>query len=351
MGSTTVALLLMLSAGAAAAEPPSSTDGSATPASRPLLLDGAYPLEVSAAFHSALLHWLDSLAALNPPIGTSGKTVEAHRKAYRLAFGVPTERDIETLRRFRKARADFADGKRGDASHGLTLAFFEAPDLDAALQRARTMLSEENADGLEESLRHYAPRYREIWQDGKIPRTFLERAGKRRLAALGEFLVEVARFYGVPPDQEPRPHVVLAPVDPGFGTHAQAIDRFLLIEIRHWEGVLDEVAPIVHENAHFLAQRMDRDRTDALEAFANERGTSARGAWKLLTEALPTAIAQGVAEQKFHPGRWSMRDNWYHVDAIDGYAKALFPIVKKALENDGSFDTAFLKKALSVYRK
>ena len=62
--------------------------------------------------------------------------VEAHRKSYRLAFDVPTERDIDTLLKFRKARADFANGKRGNGAHDLTLAFFESPDLETALQRA-----------------------------------------------------------------------------------------------------------------------------------------------------------------------------------------------------------------------
>jgi len=141
---------------------------------------------------------------------------------------------------------------------------------------------------------------------------------------------------------------VLVPVDPGYGTHAQAIGRYLLIEVFPGETLLDEVGPIVHENVHFLLKAIDRKRWEALEQKATGSGPGGTMAWRLLHEALPTALAQGLATYELRRAEWSMDEPWYHVAEIDAYAKRLFPIVKDALERDGSFDEDFVRKAVAA---
>ena len=69
-----------------------------------LLLDGDYTVEVSVKFHSALLHFLDSLASVNPPVGTAGKTVHAHREAFNRTYGRPSAEATRMLQGFRDAR-------------------------------------------------------------------------------------------------------------------------------------------------------------------------------------------------------------------------------------------------------
>jgi hypothetical protein len=69
------------------AGPPSASPANPRPAR--LLFGATYPLEVSAEFHPALLHWLDSLANLTGPGATAGKTVEAHRVTYVALHGEP----------------------------------------------------------------------------------------------------------------------------------------------------------------------------------------------------------------------------------------------------------------------
>ncbi len=68
-----------------------------------------------------------------------------------------------------------------------------------------------------------------------------------------------------------------------------------------------------------------------------------------LREALPTAIAQGVAGEAFQDGRWSQDHTWYHIAAVDRYAKRIFPIVKRALTAGDSFDDAFLSEVIAAY--
>ena len=67
-------------------------------------------------------------------------------------------------------------------------------------------------------------------------------------------------------------------------------------------------------------------------------------------EALPTALGQGVAYERFQSERWSLDKPWYHIEAIDRYAKRIFPLVKRTLAHrDRVFDESFLREALALY--
>lgn len=317
--------------------------------SRLLLTDG-YPLEVSVSFPAALLHWIDSLAQLDGVWGgTAGKTIEAHRRSYVKALGEPSAEDLHRLEGFRQARVAFVVGHPTDRN-GLTHAFLQASSVEGAIERSSELLDTRDAAALAEAVRHFQGKYRRIWRDGEIVRNFLLQAqadGRRQ--ALARFLGDVAAFYGVEPNLEPHPNLVLAPVRDGFGTHAQAIDHFLLLEVRPEEGLMDQVAPIVHENAHLLFSRMSRERSESLERAAAESGASGREAWQLLREALPTAIGQGAAGQRFRPGRWSPRDRWYHIAAVDVYAKRIYPIITDALAGGRVLDEPLVRRLVDAY--
>ena len=320
-------------------------------ATLPLLLHDSYPLEVSVSFHAALLHWMDSLAGLNGAGLTAGKTERAYRVQFQELLGGPTDEDMKQLRDFADTRMRFAGKHRNGDVDALTRAFLEGATLEESLASASELIGREETGVLRTALEHFELRYEPVWEEGKIPKRFVERAQRtRKRRAMAKFLVRVADFFGVSPLQKPYPRVVLVPVVDGAGTHAQAIGRHLLFEIRPWEGLVDESAPIVHENAHFLFYRIDRQRRESLQRVAHEMGPRGRTAWRLLLEALPTAIAQGVAYQRFVPGRWSMDQRWYHIDSVDRYAKRLFPLVKQVLADDGvAFDEAFLRKAVALY--
>ena len=119
----------------------SDTATGAATATRPtLLLGDRYPIETGVLFHAALLHWLDSLAALAGPGMTAGKTVEAHRMDFRQALGEPDEQDIQQLRRFAQARTRFASSN-ADSVNQLTVAFFEESSVTTALERVQPLLS------------------------------------------------------------------------------------------------------------------------------------------------------------------------------------------------------------------
>jgi hypothetical protein len=181
-----------------------------------------------------------------------------------------------------------------------------------------------------------------------VPRAFLRSAQEDpALPRLDALLVRLARFYGVPPDGAPRPRLLLVPVPAGWGTHAYALRRTLLLEIREGDRLADQAAVVVHENAHFMFSRIPAARQERLEAAARAVSPTGADAWALLHEALPTALGQGVADRAFSTD-WSTRGHWYHRPDVDRYAKALMPLVDRTLAEGGGLDEVFVTRAVAA---
>lgn len=325
----------------------------ATPPKTELLLRDSYPLEVSVSFPAGLFHWIDSLA------GTShGKTVQAYQQEFEDRFGRPTRQDMKVLSGFIRARARHAVAAKTRAPGdprvppiaALLERFCEAATVEAALDALRDELDPADWSALRLSLDHFRPRYETIWNEGRVASQFLRRCRKDPAKdSLADLLERIAGFFGADPLEPPRPRIVLVPVPPGFGTHAEAVGRNLLIEIRPGEGLADEASVIVHENAHFMFARVSAERTRGFASLVLERGPVGLTAWETLREALPTALGQGVADSHFRPSAWSERGPWYHTADVDAYAKAIYPIVRASLERGGRLDASLVLRLLDSF--
>jgi len=327
-------------------------------AAAPLLLGSSYPIEVAVAFPGAMLHWLDSLASLEGPGQSGGKTIGSHADEYRRTFGPPTTEEEAMLRsygevRFRFAREEIRRIKAGANGNPNRLleAFLQSDTMGEAMAAAEDLLPEQDFATLHRTLRRFESRYRRVWADGHVPRRFLRNLkDDPGTVQLTRLLIAVARFYGVDPLEMPRPRVVLVPVPSGNGTHAQAVGRALLLEIRPPDRLAEQASVLVHENAHFLFAEMDPVRRRAIAEVFLRHGREGAAAWGLLREALPTALGQGVADRLLRPDGWSDRLAWYHRDDVDRYAKAIFPLVRKQIESGGSFDEDFAERLWRKYR-
>jgi len=320
-----------------------------------VLLGKSYPLEFQVSYHAALFHWVDSLADTS-----GGKTVAAHQREYEALLGKRTASETRLLERFRRARFHDAvqpagssddDARERRGLSALRRIFLEAPDLGSALESAELEIAPEDMAVVRETLAYFEPRYETIWQDGRIPLRFLSRfANDPKRNDLEALLARITRFFGADLSELPRPAVVLVPVPTGYGTHATAVGPYLLIEVRPPDRLPQQASVIVHENSHFLFANMNPERRQRVEAMmASSSSERTLEAWETLHEALPTALGQGVADRIFRPRSWSKRQPWYHTRKVDAYAKALYPLVRKALESGEPFDEAFLEKAIEVY--
>ena len=299
------------------------------------VLGKAYPLEACLSFPGALLHWLDSLGNLDGRGLTAGKTVTAHRRQYANVIGAVTREDQRQLKRFAEVRIFTAI----ESAHEMTAVFFGSLDVGTALARMKPRLDEADHRKLDASVRHFATRYAAVWNDGALESAFLEQVkGDRRRTRIGKFLAELRRFYGAPAT-EVVPRLILVPVPAGAGTHAQAIGRDLLIEIRPGDTLADEVPVIVHENSHFLYYDVPEPRRNGWDEAILRDCDGCEVEWRLMLEALPTALGQGVATRRF--GRSFRLDApWYHRADVDALAKQIYPAVTRALEEKRTLDAA-----------
>lgn len=245
------------------------------------------------------------------------------------------------LQRYREARS---------ANPQITDAFLSAPDLDSALAAAAALLDERDLASLEVAVLQLAPRYRRIWAGGQVATRFVARVrDDPSREDLAGFLADVTRFHGVSPANEPRARVlpVPVPVRSGVAPHARAHGRHLLLEIRRSDELRDQVGPLVREIVRFLFDGIAEERRDGLRDAVRGTGDAGERTWRLLRDALPVAIAQGVAAERFDE-RWSAARPWCDDREIDRYAKALFPLVKRTLASRGRLDRRFVAEAAGL---
>jgi len=281
---------------------------------------------------------------------TAGKTTDAHRLDFQKVTGEPTAEQLGMLRRYAETRRRIARNSQGGNELRLIRAVLEEPTLAAALERVEPPVEERDAQTLRDVLAYFTPQYEQIWNHGEVPTRFLNRAERDpQRDAIAAFMARVAGFYGADLSKIDVPRLILVPVRDGHGTHAQAVGPNLLVEIRSGDYLSDQVPPIAHENAHFLFYGLDPERRSELRAIATDLTPEGADAWRLMREALPTAIGQGVAGHTFRRATWSLEQNWYHREDVDRYAKALYPLVRETLNRDGKLDRAFLEKAVAAY--
>lgn len=328
------------------------SDGGVPTAADAALLGAAYPMEVAVERPPALFQFVDALAGTSP-----AKTVPAYLRQFAFHYGAPSPDDVEQLQRFRAWRVralatlgPLRDGGIEIPPGAVPLAVFAAaPDVDAALARLATLMPADEVARLRAILLHFSTRHHRMWRQGRVPRAFVERVLEDPLRPrVAAFLARMARFYGVDTASMPAPRLVLVPVLGGFGTHAQALGRHLLLEIREGDELDDQAAVIVHENAHLLWAALGHERAARLEAVARAAGARGERALQLLREALPTALGQGVAEREFRRLMFSSGVPWYHLPDVDAYAKALAPLVDEALRVGALLDEDFVRRAVDA---
>lgn len=315
-----------------------------------LLLSHPYPIEAAPSFPGGLFHWIDSLA------GTSvGKTVPAHRAEFLRLFGQPTPSDLAEFEAFVAARDEHgrheaeAAARKGVSPRASAMlsVFCASATVEDALASLKPELTPETWGRLAGALAYFRPKYGVVWNGGAIPEAFLraarEDSGRARLESL---LATIVRFYDVEPLAVPPPRIALVPVPSGWGTHAEAIGSVLLLEIRSEDTLAEEASVIVHENSHFLWTLVAAERRRRLAAAAAGVSDTAEETFRLLHEAIPTALGQGVADHVFRPAGWSLDDFWYHTDDIDRCAKRIYPIILDALNAGLTLDEELVKRAI-----
>jgi len=324
---------------------PAARGGDAAPA--PPDVRGEYPFETVLSFEAGLFHWVDSLA------GTSGgKTIPAYQRQFSARFGRLTPEDRTLIVVFREIRekhasdaAPAADPKGARRGYAAMLGIFlEGGTQQECLARLEPELGAEACSRLQLVLQGFRSRYETLWKEARhMPQFAAEMDRARTRAPIESFLAELARFFGVSAVDPPRPRLVIVPVPGGGGTHAQAVDETLLLEIRPGDTPQSQISVIAHENSHFLFNRIPPDRMQALEQAATSAGPAGPEFWRLLHEALPTALGQGIASARYDPSEFQLGGAWYHLGGVDRTAKTIYPVVRDALDAGRPLDATLVR--------
>ena len=164
------------------------------------------------------------------------------------------------------------------------------------------------------------------------------------------------RFYDS--QWEDSEHFVVSfyPVPPELGRHTfggalpSGLFMGTLMENKHMSS---DFGVVIHEVSHALYAQRSQDLMALMKNFFQVRQEpNASLASSYLDEALATAIGNGFAEEKAS-GKLN-EASWYENEIINGYGKAIYPLVKDYLEPQGSkkskvMDENFLEQALSKF--
>lgn len=358
------------------APPPSAApSGLPAPGSPPVVTtvgrpgDGLPRLEISVSYFANLVHWIDNLAG-----SSIGKTVHAYRAYWIEKFGPPSDRDRDLVLAWRRIRLKSIPtpdptllNDRGclpqveqapSWRHRFQVRSYEADSADDFVDSMSEELTPNEIATLLAVIESFKPRFDEIWWE----MTFLPRFERRfrsflELSRIRPFLRDMAAFFGVDPETIPpaRLHLMALPGD--TGTHAQANGRHLLMEIRPTDNPVWQIQVISHEMAHYLWSQVAPERNDLLARQVYASSEEGAVIWRLLREGLPTALGQGLAEARLASSRFNMSHSWYHIDAYDRFAKAIYPAVASAFQEgerieDGLFtEVGDRAKDLEVLRE
>jgi hypothetical protein len=103
-----------------------------------------------------------------------------------------------------------------------------------------------------------------------------------------------------------------------------------------------------HEMCHSLYEAEPVDVQQAFESYFREVKTPQSDlAYTLINEALATAIGNGWAIEAATGKR--DRDSWYDDAAIDGFAKAIYPMVREYIQDGRSLDRSFVRKSIESF--
>ena len=105
---------------------------------------------------------------------------------------------------------------------------------------------------------------------------------------------------------------------------------------------------IVHEMCHLLYEEQSQQVQNNIDTwFATESSPYRSFAYSYLDEGLATAIGNGWAEKELH-GQLDTAQ-WYNDPTINGFAKALYPMIENYFSQNRVLDQPFVHQAVAAF--
>lgn len=147
-------------------------------------------------------------------------------------------------------------------------------------------------------------------------------------------------------------HVTLYPIPGKSGNttatpHANSLCVGVLTERKDLAGTMSVV---VHEMCHVLYDEEVSSVQHQLDSAFNASASPYKGiTYNFFDEALATALGNGWAYEKI--SGYPDTSAWYNNEYINGFAHAVYPLVKQYLESSRHIDPSFVKQAIEIFAK
>ena len=145
-------------------------------------------------------------------------------------------------------------------------------------------------------------------------------------------------------------NVVIYPIPGSKGNttatpHINALCVSILTEDKDRVGI-NSVA--LHEMCHVLYQNQSKEVQSQLDNYFKEnQSIYAKQAYTYFNEALATALGNGYAYKEMN-GKID-ESEWYDDETINGFAKAIYPLVEDYLQKNKTIDKEFIDKSIQLF--
>lgn len=189
-----------------------------------------------------------------------------------------------------------------------------------------------------------------IWKENEAKTRAQLEALEPYAPQCSEIFTKISKFYQSSWSPEIPFVVALSPIPGNQGStsatpHANSLCVGVLTEETDHVG---RVGVVLHEMCHVLYDEQSAEFQHTLDGyFAENKSQYKQFAYNFIDEGLATALGNGWAFENLS-GQPDPSD-WYNNEYINGYGKALFPLVKEYLSANRSIDKAFVDKAIDIF--
>ncbi len=212
------------------------------------------------------------------------------------------------------------------------------------------MMPFDYADKLVACLQHFKPIYQKIHckPTDRLLDDYLKRTRN------SDFIKQLQRFYGAD-SKCPEIKVIIVPVyiskklydkyNKSMSACSVNYGNLQIIEVLFTgDKFKDPYDVIVHELCHFYYD-LSSEIEKTVKKLTGSNSINGKFCARIINEALATSIGNGYF------GATDLNTNWYEDEAIDKYAKSLFPCVKKYMDSNITINEKFNEEILNIFNK
>ncbi|WP_131368505.1 hypothetical protein [Chryseobacterium soli] len=253
-------------------------------------------------------------------------------------------------------RQDYPKGRMYMKSY-LTLLIvntLKSKDLDDFNERITGILPINEQMQVYQTLKNVQPYFRQfVWNENesKIKKQIDDL--KKYNAVSSELFLKFNHFYKSSWDQHIPFYVTLYPI-PGKSGNTTATPHGNALCVGSMTDSNDTVGTLgvtMHEMCHILYNEQSREVQEEQETyFKQNKSRYAKLAYSYFNEAMATALGNGYAYKVLNKGVLDTQE-WYNNPTIALFAKAIYPLTEKYLEENKAIDKDFIDEAIKKFEQ